>query len=129
MYNHEETETVGEKERDQGPLGKFAGHMKEYLEVRMDLVALNFQDRMAEITASFTFAVVVGVLTAVMLLFLSMAGAFLLGRMMENTALGFFLVAAFYALLGILAALFKNQWIKSPIINFLMRKININETD
>jgi hypothetical protein len=38
-----------------------------------------------------------------------------LGSLMGENYLGFFTVAAFYALIGIILFIFRNKWIKKPL--------------
>ena len=43
-----------------------------------------------------------------------------LGEYFGKTYYGFFLIALFYVLLGIVIYLFRKQWIKTPVSNFII---------
>ncbi|MDZ4682563.1 MAG: hypothetical protein SH848_19610 [Saprospiraceae bacterium] len=53
---------------------------------------------------------------------LSIGIAFLLGDLLGKTYYGFFIVAAFYLLAGIVLKLFLHKWIKKPISELIIVK-------
>lgn len=114
---------------DQGILEKFIGHIKEYAETSVDLFALNMQDKSSEVISSIVSALIFGLIASITLLFLSIGAAWWLGQMLGSPSIGFFCVAGFYFFTGMTIYFFRRQWIKTPIINFLLRKINIHEED
>lgn len=111
----------------EGKLEKFMEHIKEYAEVKVDLMALNIQDKTSDVVSSIASALVFVLLTMTILLFLSIGMAWWLGQLFGGLSIGFFCVAGFYLFLGIIIYFFRAQWIKMPIINFLLKKINLNE--
>jgi hypothetical protein len=113
----------------EGKIEKFIAHVKEYVETRADLLALNVQDKLSDVISSMVSALILGFLTIVILFFLSIGSAWWLGQVLGSPSIGFFCIAGIYALIGILIYLFRKQWIKMPMINFLIKKINLREED
>jgi hypothetical protein len=105
------------------------GKLKLYVETRVDLVTLNFQDKVSEILSSVASSAVVMILGLFVLFFASVGAAWRIGELLKSPSIGFFCVAGFYLILSIIIILNKDKWIKMPIINALLKKININEED
>lgn len=106
---------------------KLAEHIKEYAETRFDLVVLNAQDKFTNILSSLVVSATGIVLGLFVLLFASIGAALWLGECLQSSFLGFFCVAGFYLLVAIIVILNREKWIKMPMINSLLKKININE--
>ena len=102
-------------------------NIKEYAETRFDIAALNIQDKIADVLSSLTSVIVVALLGVFIIFFSSVGIAWWIGRMFHNPSIGFFCIAGFYLLIAIVIILNRNKWIKFPVINALLKKININE--
>lgn len=101
--------------------------MKEYAETRFDIAVLNVQDKVAEVLSSMASAIVAVVFLVFIIFFISVGAAWWIGQALENPAAGFFCIAGFYLLVAIVVLMNKEKWIKLPIINALLKKINIHE--
>jgi len=106
---------------------KLAGHIKEYAETKFDLVVLNTQDKFTDILSSVVASAAGMVLGVFVLLFASIGAALWLGDCLNSPFIGFFCVAGFYLLVALLVIVNRKRWIKEPMINSLLKKININE--
>ena len=104
-------------------------NVKAYVETRFDIVVLNAQDRLSDVLSSVAAVFIMAVLSVFVIFFASIGAAWWIGQQMENASIGFFLVAAFYLLITVIIIMFKDKWIKLPVVNSLLRKININEAD
>lgn len=103
-------------------------HVKEYIEARYNLVVLETSNKVTDILSSIAVAVVVGLVGLFVLLFLSLAAAWWIGESTQSPALGFLLVAVFYAALaGVLFAM-RTKVIKLPVLNALIRKFYYDGT-
>jgi len=97
-------------------------HVKEYLEARYNLIVLETSNKTTDLLSSLAVAVVVGVVGMFVLFFLSAAAAWAIGQALDSPALGFLLVAVFYAVLGGILYAVRNQVIKLPVLNALLKK-------
>lgn len=102
-------------------------NVKEYAETRFDLVAINTQDKVSDVLSSIASVVVVSILSLFIVFFGSVGVAWWIGQLAHNPSIGFFSVAGFYLLVTIIVYVNRDKWIKLPIINSLLKKININE--
>lgn len=102
-------------------------HLKEYAETRIDLIALEVQDKLSEILSSVATYAVVGLLMFFTLLFISIGAAISLSDYFHSSAAGFFCVAGFYLIVGLIAFLTRRSLIKTPVTNALLKKINFHE--
>lgn len=62
------------------------------------------------------------VVISLFILVLNIGIALLLGELLGKAYYGFFIVAAFYLLAGIILHFFLHQWIKTPVSNFIIRQ-------
>lgn len=108
---------------------QLARNVKSYLETRFDIIILNLQDKVSDILSSVATVLILAFFSVLVLFFVSVGAAWWIGSALQNSSLGFFIVGGFYLLLMIIVMVFKDQWIKLPIINHLLKRININEND
>jgi hypothetical protein len=95
----------------------------EYGQTSIDLVKLKTLDKTTDIVSSFIPLSVVILFIVSFLLFLNLGIAFWLGEILGKTFYGFFIVAAFYFLAGILIHFFLNKWIKKLVGDYLIRRL------
>jgi len=93
-----------------------------HLEARWNLGVLNAAEKTAEAISSTASALVIGVLGAFVLLFLSLGAAWLIGQSLNNLAYGFFIVAAFYIIIAGIVYASRDNFIKLPVINSFIKK-------
>lgn len=114
-----------EKER----LDLFIEHAKEYTEARLDLISITVQEKVSDVASSLVLAITLGIIGIISFLFLSAGLAWWIGGQLNSPSAGFFSIAGLHLVLGVLVYLVRDRLIKTPVVNFLMRKININEED
>ena len=107
----------------------FLRNSKEYAETRLNILVLDGQEKIAKTAAGFITGAVLLVIGVFLLFFLSIGTAWYFGEMMGHSFFGFFAVAGFYLLVGILTYVFRQQWIYLPITNSMIQKMSINEED
>jgi len=108
---------------------RLIGNVIEYAEARFDIIAIDTQDKVTEIMASAAAIAVVGVFFILTLLLISIGAAMYISSYFESPFIGFLYVAAFYLLLGTLLYIKRRSWVKLPVINSLLKKINFHEED
>jgi len=95
----------------------------EYGKTSYELVKLKALDKTSDAFSSFIPHSVVFVVIAVFLLFLNLGLAFWLGDVLGKTYFGFFIVAAFYGVIGIVLHFFMHKWIKKVICNSIIKNV------
>jgi hypothetical protein len=108
---------------------KMFADVKDYAETRIDIVSLNAQDKISGIMSSIASIMILGVLLIFTVMFLSISGAWALGEYLHSPSIGFLIVAAFYLLIGIVLYIKREDWIKMPIINSILKKITFHENN
>ena len=108
---------------------KLFSDVKEYAETKLDLVALNVEDKASDIAASAASVVTLGIVAIFILLFLSLGAAFIIGHYLHDASIGFFCLAGFYLLVFIVLYYNRAKWIKTPLVNSILKKIHFHEED
>lgn len=108
---------------------KMFADVKDYAETSIDIFALNAQDKVSDVMSSIASIAILGVLTMFTIMLLSISGAWLLGEYLHSPSIGFFCVAVFYLLLGVILYVNRKNWIKLPVINAILKKITFHENN
>jgi len=95
----------------------------DYGKTSFDLIKLKALDKTTDAVSSFIPHSFVFVITAIFLIFLNLGLAFWLGEILGNIYFGFFVVAGFYGIVGIVLHLFLHKWIKRVICNYLIKNV------
>ena|ERR1051326_3462351 len=93
---------------------------EEYGKTSVELYRLKTIDKFADIISSLVSKLTVIIAFILFFLILNIGTSLWIGNVLGKTYLGFFIVAAFYALIAIILYLFKNKWIKSPLRNSII---------
>jgi uncharacterized membrane protein YqjE len=113
--------------REEGKIDKLVGNVIECVETRFDLVQLDVQDKVSDIMASMASVALIGLMFAFMLLLLSIGAAIYLSQRYNSSFIGFAYVSGFYLVAGILLFVSRKRLIRLPVINMLLKRINVNE--
>lgn len=95
----------------------------EYGKASFELVKLKALDKTSDAVSSLIPHAVVLVLAAVFMLFLNLGLAFWLGEILGRNFYGFFVVAAFYGIAGIVLHFFMHERIKNLIGNYFIKRM------
>jgi hypothetical protein len=87
----------------------------------LELIKLKALDKSSDIVSSLIPFSVFILLIASFLLFLNLGVAFWLGEMLGKLFYGFFLVAAFYILAGIIVHFLLNNWFKRVVGDYFVK--------
>lgn len=94
-----------------------------YLEAKAELLKLKAADKTTEALSSIGSAVIL-VLLAIMILFaLNIGLGLLVGEWVGITYVGFFIVAGFYLLIGLIVYAKRNTILKAPMYKNIINKI------
>jgi uncharacterized membrane protein YqjE len=113
--------------REEGRIDKLVGNVIECVETRFDLVQLDVQDKVSDIMASMASIALVGLMLAFTLLLLSIGVAIYISQRYNSSFIGFVYVSGFYLVAGILLYASRKRLIRLPVINMLLKRINLNE--
>lgn len=94
----------------------------EYIKTSYELVRLKTIDKISDNVSSLIPHSVVFVIIIIFLLFCNLGISFWLGEILGEIYLGFFVVAAFYGLLGIVMHLMHN-WLKKNVYNKIIKQL------
>ena len=95
----------------------------EYGKTSFELVKLKTIDKTTDVVSSLVPHSVVFVLIASFMLFLNLGLALWLGDILGKPFYGFFVVAAFYFLAGIIIHFFMHNWIKKLVGNYFIKRV------
>ena len=93
----------------------------DYGKTTFELGKLKAVDKTSDIVSSFVPHSVVFVLIASFLLFLNLGIAFWLGEILGKTCFGFFVIAGFYFIVGLVLHFFMYKPIKKHIRNYIVK--------
>lgn len=107
----------------QHTVGSAVQHAKQYIDASVKLAKLKAADKASTAitnTAAYTAAALFGYFV---LLFASISGALALGSWLGGNVWGFLIITGFYAILTVVAIVFKEKLIKIPVLNMLLKKM------
>ena len=96
---------------------------KKYTETSAELLTLKVVDKSAEVLSSLTAILLIAMVFAMFTLFVNIGLSLLIGSMLNEYYLGFFIVSAFYLILGVVLYMFRDKVIKLPIANLVITKL------
>lgn len=105
------------------PITSIFEKVEEFSKTSIELYKLNAIDKSAEVVSSTIASISIFMTIALSLLIINIGCAFWIGDLLNNTSYGFFIIGGFYAVISLLLIIFRNQWIKNPISNSLIRKM------
>ncbi len=86
----------------------------------LELCKFNAIYKAANVFSTLAIRLVLLLVAVFISLLVNIGLALFLGEYFGKTYYGFFLIALFYVLLGIVIYLFRKQWIKTPVSNFII---------
>ena len=95
----------------------------KYGKASYELAKLKALDKTSDVVSSFIPNSVVFILIGSFLLFLNLGLAFWLGEILGRTYFGFFVIAGFYAVTGIVMHFFMHKWLKKTVGNYFIKQL------
>ena len=95
----------------------------DYGKTSFELAKLKTLEKTTDIVSSLVPQSVVFMLIVTFMLFLNLGIAFWLGDILGKPFWGFFVVAAFYILVGIVIHFFMHNWIKTLVGNYFIKRV------
>ena len=98
-------------------------HAADYADTFYKLSLVRLTRKISDVASGVVNSVLLFFISLCIILFLSLAGAWWVGSMLESPAAGFLVVAGFYLLLAVVLVLMKKKVISPFIRNTLIRRI------
>jgi hypothetical protein len=95
----------------------------DYGETSFELIKLKSIEKTSDVVSSIIPNSVTFILIGTFVLFLSLGLAFFIGEILSSYGLGFFIVAAFYGIVGIVIHFLMKKWIKKRIRNYINKQL------
>lgn len=95
----------------------------DYVETRLDLLKLKTADKSADIISSIASRLVILSIVIIFIIILNIGIALLLGELLGKLYYGFFILAGFYLITGLIFYMNRRTWFKVPVTNLILRKI------
>jgi len=96
----------------------------EYGKTSYELAKLKALDKTSDIASTVIPHAIAIVLIATFMLFLSLGFAFWFGEILGKIYFGFYVVAAFYGIIGILIYFFMHKWLKKLVRNYIIKQVS-----
>ncbi len=98
--------------------------LKNYVENRIELLKLKAIDKSSSFASALITYVVVAVFFVLFFMFFNIGLALLIGDLLGRAYWGFFIIAALYVVVGIVLIKFKDKWVRTPLINMLVKALH-----
>jgi hypothetical protein len=104
-------------------LESLVDRVTDYGKTSYELVKLQAVDKSSDVVSSVIPHTVVLILASSFMLFFNLGLAFWLGEILGKLFYGFFIVAAFYILVGLIVHLFMHKQLKEMIRNYVIKQL------
>lgn len=95
----------------------------DYLETRTELYKLQAVKKTSQLISSLVSRLVILMIGILFITMMNIALALWIGTALGSTCYGFFIVAGFYFLLGLIIYLGRNALLQTPVINSFINKM------
>jgi hypothetical protein len=95
---------------------------EKYSKTSFELLQLNAVDKISDVLSSLSVIIAIAIVAAMFTLFINIGISLYIGKLLNDYALGFFIISGFYFMLGIIVLIFRNAFIKIPIDNLIISK-------
>jgi positive regulator of sigma E activity len=113
---------------DHVEIGEIAERLKSYVNTNIELLKLELTERCSVIGASLLSSLLVVLIVALFVFFVSLWLGFYLSDLLGDSYSGFAIIAGFYLILGIVLILGKSKFLESPLRDKIIQKVlNKNE--
>ena len=96
---------------------------EKYSKTSFEILKLKTVDKTTDIISSLLVSLIMILFIALFTLFLNIGIAIWLGKILENTALGFLIISGLYLVIGLLVYFNRTKLLKIPIDNIIIKKL------
>ncbi len=97
--------------------------LKQYVNVRIELAKLSVVEKGSKLFATIVTDSIIGILFVLTFVFASFGLCFYLSEVIGNTYVGFFIVAGFYLLIGLIVYAIKDSILEKRLANRVITKV------
>ena len=108
---------------------QLAEDIKELVNVKLDSVKLTVAEKSSKVASNIISATIAALAVILFIIFFSVALAYFLGEVLNNTWAGFLIVSGIYMLSAILIRLIKEKLIRIPIMNSILSQLSKEDED
>jgi hypothetical protein len=112
-----------EMENQTNSIESLVERLRNYGETRLELVKLKAINKSSGFVSVVVTYLVMVIIIVCCFLFINIGIALLLGELLGKPYYGFFIVAVFYAVTGMILFKLKDKWIKTPVINMMLKEL------
>src|ERR1044071_8553476 len=102
-------------------------HLYEFYETQTELKKLQTIEKASEAFSSSAAALFIGFVFFFVIVFASVAAAYGIAEWTGHNSTGFLAITGFYFIIGILLLIFKDSWIRRPLMNRMIKTFFDNE--
>jgi hypothetical protein len=102
-------------------IGNIKKEIREYLEVRLDLIKLQTAEILSRLFSSALNTAIIGYLLFLILMFLSFAAGYFIASLLNSNELGFLCIAGFYILVLVIFLLLRKHIVERPVIQVIVK--------
>ena len=102
-------------------------HLIEFYETQTELKKMQLMGKTSKVFSSASSILLVAFIFLLVILFASVAAAFVISTLTGHRYLGFLVVALLYLLLGILLLVNRKRWIETPLMNSMIKAFYKND--
>jgi hypothetical protein len=116
-------------EQDFNNAETFVEQVKEYVNIRIAQLKLSFAEKTSKVMAVMIAVVMSALVLFLFLVLICIAGAIAIGQWLESFWLGFVIIGGVVLIAGAVLWFFKDQLIRKPIMNTLIKTMFDKEED
>jgi hypothetical protein len=105
------------------PIETLFERAQDYSKTSLELLKLHAIAKSSDVTSTLMARLIIFMVVALSVMIINIGMAFWISDILGKDWYGFFIVGIFYAIIAILLYVFRHQWIKDPIHNAIIRKI------
>ena len=105
------------------PIATLFERAEDYGKTTLKLIELNAIDKSADVISSLVSRLAVIMTVVLSILIINIGLAFWIGKLLGETFYGFFVIGGFYAFIAILLYVFRDQLIKYPVSNSIIKQM------
>lgn len=97
---------------------------ENYVKTSTELFKSEAVLKITEVFSNLAVKAAIVAVFGVFLLFVNLGFALYIGKCVGATYVGFFMVAIVYLIITVLVFIFRNSWIKNPVCDFIISKLD-----
>lgn len=105
------------------PLETLLKRAEDYSKTSIEFFKLSAIDKSADMASTFVSSLAIFIIIALSLVILNIGLALWIGKQLGEPSYGFFMIGGFYAIIAVPIFIFRNQWIKEPISNAVIKEL------